>query len=98
MYLDDINIFSKIMDEHILHVEEVLCLFLDSGAPLKLSRSHFSMQSLDSLGHVIRPDLLRIATKNTEAIREAIPPSTQTQIRSSLGMCNVYGWLVPEFS
>jgi hypothetical protein len=39
---------------------------------------------------VIRPGKLEIATKNTDALRTAQPPRTQTELRSFLGLCNVY--------
>ncbi len=44
------------------------------------------------------PGKLRVANKTCSAIRDAEYPATVTQMRSFLGMCNVYRRLVPKFS
>ena len=42
------------------------------------------------LGHVIRPGRLEVERRNVVAIERARPPQNQTELRSFLGMCNVY--------
>eukprot|EP00171_Calliarthron_tuberculosum_P022431 IDg22431t1 len=55
-------------------------------------------QTVDYLGHVVRPGLLSVSEKNTASIKEAIFPESQTQLRSFLGMCNVYRRFVPNYA
>jgi hypothetical protein len=50
------------------------------------------------LGHVIRPGKLAVAEKNTSALKDAQPPATQSELRSFLGLCNVYRRFVPGFA
>ena len=98
VYLDDIIIFSKSAEEHLKHVEQVLSVLRTAGLSLKLSKCNFFTDTVDYLGHVIRPGLLQVATKNTEAIKGFQHPKTQTNLRSFLGMCNVYRRFVPNFA
>jgi hypothetical protein len=47
---------------------------------------------------MIRPGRLGVAEKNTTALRTAPLPRTQTELRSFLGLFNVYRRFVPHFS
>ena len=98
VYLDDIIIFSKDRETHLQHVDQILAVLHKNGLTLKLKKCHFFQQSVDYLGHVVRPGLLQVAEKNVEAIRLARPPRAKTQLRSFLGLCNVYRRFVEKFA
>jgi hypothetical protein len=53
---------------------------------------------VDYLGHVIRPWQLSVAEKNTAALKVTKYPTTQTELRSFLGLCNVYRRFVRGFA
>jgi hypothetical protein len=98
IYLDDVIIYSRSTEDHIQHVEEILSLLKQAGVSLKLKKCHFFQSSVDYLGHIIYPGKLAVANKNIESIRKAIFPTTRTQLRSFLGMCNVYRRFVDKFA
>jgi len=98
IYLDDVIVFSKTHDDHILHVDQVLELLRTAGVTLKLPKCHFFQPKVDYLGHVIMPGKLAIAGTATAAIREAIFPVTPTQMRSFLGSCNVFRRFVLNYA
>jgi hypothetical protein len=50
------------------------------------------------LGHVIRPGQLSVAEKTTAALKDTKHPTTQTELRSFLGLCNVYRCFFKGFS
>ena len=81
-----------------VHVEEILEKLQDAGVSLKLKKCRFFAETVDYLGHFIRPDLLEVATKNTAAIEGFGEPKTQMHLRSFLGVCNVYRRFVPNFA
>ena len=76
VYLDDIIIFSNSEDEHWEHVEEILSILKKFGLSLKLKKCHFFTKTVDYLCHVIRPGILEVATKNTQALRGFKEPAT----------------------
>jgi putative transposase len=62
VYLDDIPIFSRTPEEHVMHVQAV---FEKHGFYLKLSKCEFFKSSVPYLGHVIssagiRPDPTKV--------------------------------------
>ncbi len=65
---------------------------------LKLKKCSFFGQSVNYLGHTIRPGLLEVANRNTDAIQGFKVPTTQTELRSFLGLCNVYRRFIPNFA
>ena len=98
VYLDDIIVFSRTAEEHIRHVEEVLTTLQDAGFSLKLRKCEFFAETVDYLGHVIRPERLQVAQQKIEAVKGFKMPTTQTELRSFLGLCNVYRRFVPNFA
>ncbi len=98
VYLDDVIIFSTSVEEHIRHVDEVLSCLSSAGVTLKISKCHFFTTTVEYLGHIIKPGQLEIDQANTKSLREALPPSTRTQLRSFLGLVNVYRRFIPNFS
>ena len=89
VYLDDVIVFSNSKKDHLAHVAEALTLLGNAGLSLKLKKCHFFAETVDYLGHVIRPGRLGVAKKNTTALQKAPIPRTQTELRSFLGLCNV---------
>jgi transposase InsO family protein len=98
VYLDDIIIYSTSREDHYRHVDEVLTTLGRAGLSLKLKKCHFFQEAVDYLGHVIRPGRLEVAEKNTVALKEAKLPKTQTELKSFLGLCNVYRRFVARFA
>ena len=86
VYLDDIILFSNNAEEHVDHVREVLTVLKEAVFSLKLKKCRFFAKSVDYLENFIRPGPLEVATKNTEALRCFKEPTSQTELRSFLGL------------
>jgi hypothetical protein len=95
-YLDDVIVFSKSKKDHLAHAAEALTLLGNADLSLKLKKCHLFAETVDYLGHVIRPGRFGVAEKNTTALKTAPLPRTQTELRSFLGLCNVYRRFVPK--
>ena len=90
VYLDDIIVFSASQEDHLNHLRSVLQLLREAGATLRLKKCEFLKTRVKYLGHEILPGKLKILQKNLDAIEQAKAPTTKTQVRSFLGMCNMY--------
>ena len=98
VYLEDVIIFSKDMESHFAHVEEILKALCQAGITLKPSKCSFFTHTVKYLGHVIKPGTLQVDEVATMALKKASSPKTQTQLRSFLGLCNVYRRFLPRYS
>jgi len=96
--LDDVIVYSKTEEEHIGHVDHVLRLLREAGVTLRLSKCRFFRKTVEYLGHEIKPGRLGVMDAHTRALREAHFPTTRTQVRSYVGMCNVFRRFVPNFA
>ena len=97
VYLDDIVIFSNNVKEHLQHITKVLSLLNNAGMTLKLRKCFFLQQRVEYLGHIVAPGQLQVASKTCQAIKEMPPPRTITELRSFLGLCNVYRRFIKGF-
>ena len=60
IYLDDILVFSKTWEEHIVHVKKVLDVLRKEKLSVKMSKCKFAKTSLVYLGHIIGGFHLRV--------------------------------------
>ena len=98
VYIDDVIIYSKTVEEHIHHVDEVLTALGKAGVTLKMKKCTFFSDKVEYLGHVIRPGRLEVDGTNTASLRNAKPPTAKTELRSFLGLCNVYRRFIQNFT
>ena len=85
VYLDDILVFSKTWEEHIVHVKKVLDVLKKEKLYVKMSKCEFAKTSLVYLGHIIGGGHLRVDPTKVAVIVNWPRPNTITKIRSFLG-------------
>jgi len=98
VYLDDVIVFSRTVDEHIRHLREVLLLLEKAGVSLKPSKCHLFQQEVEYLGSVVRPGQLPVNQNNIKILAQALPPRNQTELKSFPGMCNVYRRFIKAYA
>jgi len=79
-------------------LDDVLGLLLAAGVTLKLPKCRFCRTTVEYIGHEITPGRLGVLQAHTKALREAAFPTTRTQVRSFIGMCNAFRRFVPNFA
>jgi hypothetical protein len=70
IYLDDLLIFSKTIDEHLKHLEEVFQIIKQHGLSLKQSKCHFFQRELRLLGFQISKEGLKPTQEKTQVIHD----------------------------
>jgi len=89
VYLEDVTVLSRNLDERIRHLREVLLLLANAENSLKSSKCHRLQQEVEYLGPVVRSGQLLVNEKNVKTLAQALRPRKQTELKSFLGMCNV---------
>jgi len=98
VYLDDVIVYSKTQREHVQHLDDILGLLRAAEVTLQLPKRRFFRTTVENVGHEITPGRLGVLQAHTKALREAALPTTRTQVRSFIGMCNTFRRFAPNFS
>lgn len=98
VYLDDIVIFSRNVEEHLKHIRTVLTLLRAAGMSLKMKKCFFLQRRVEYLGHVVSPGKLAVASKTVDTIQKMKPPRTVTELRSFLGLGNYFRKYVKDYA
>ena len=98
VYLDDILIFSRNLEEHVTHVRSVLRRLLDNSLYVKAERCEFLAPSFSFLGYIIARDNLRMDPAKVSAVTSWAPPETHKKLQRFLGFANFYRRFIRGFS
>jgi len=98
VYLDDIIIFSKSMDEHIQHLRTVFDLLTQENLKLKLSKCDFFKTKIKYLGHIITANGFHPDDGKIRSIIDYPEPLNVKQLTSFLGLANFYRKFVREYA
>ena len=84
IYLDDILIFSKDIDEHHQHVRMVLEKLIENNLYAKLQKCEFDQPKVEYLGHIISGKGIETDPKKIQSTRDwPIPTCTKDVQRST---------------
>ncbi len=96
VHLDDIGIFSKTWEEHLLILEKVLCCLKANGFTTNPLKCEWAIQETDWLGYWLMPVGLKPWEKCLSVILEQQPPHTLKEMCSFLGAVNTYQQMWPK--
>jgi len=97
VYLNDVIVFSRTVEEHFTHFDEVFGLLSRAGVSPEASKCFLFHGELDYLGHIVNRGHIRVNETNLVGLRLAEPPRTKKDLRSFLGMSNVYRRFVKDY-
>ena len=89
-YIDDLIIFSRWFDEHLLHLEQVFKRLREADVKLKPSKCHFVKAQVEHLGHIVSADGVRPNPAKITAVKDFPVPKSVKDLRAFLGLCNYY--------
>lgn len=97
-FIDDILVFSKTFDEHIIHLKKLLDAIREEGFRLKFTKCKFASDSVKYLGHILQKNTITPLKDNLKSIKDFPVPQNRKQIRQFLGKINFYGKYIPSVS
>lgn len=98
VYLDDILVYSKTLEEHITHVKEVLTRLRKNCLYAKASKCIFHSDSVNYLGYVVNPQGLFMDQDKISRILDWPEPTSIKSLQSFLGFANFYRKFIHNYS
>ena len=98
VYFDDILIYSKYLDEHVIYVRLVLAKLREEKIFAKLKKCSFCMDKVNFLGFVVFSQGVEVDEEKVKAIREWPRPKSASEVRSFHGLSGFYRRFIRNFS
>jgi hypothetical protein len=98
VYFDDILIYSKNLEEHVMYLKSVLEILRKEKLVANLKKYTFCTDKLVFLGFVVSKRGIEVDEEKVKAIQEWPMPTTISQVRSFHGLASFYRRFVRDFS
>ena len=98
IYMDDLIIFSKSLNEHIQHLTLIFKKLREFNLKIQPDKSEFLRKDVEFLGHIITPSGIKPNPSKLKAIEKFPIPKTPKEIKSFLGLVGYYRRFISNFS
>lgn len=98
IYIDDIMIATRTIDEHLEILIEVFRLLSENLLELRLSKCQFLYEKIDYLGYTVDEKGISPNYSNIKSIEEYPIPRNLKELQRFLGMCSYFRKFVQDFS
>ena len=98
IYLDDVIVYSKTEEEHLVHLCAILERFMEHGLKLKPSKCNFFCTEISYLGHKVSVARMELGTEGLKGIMEIAPPTMYAQVRKFLGTTGYFRHFIKGYA
>ena len=96
--IDNITIFSKTMEQHLVDVETVIEKLAKAYLKINVDKCSFAQDKVQVLGHIVSREGVKTNPTLVEGIRQKAPPTNITKVQGFLEMANFYRKFIPNFA
>ncbi|GBG93096.1 hypothetical protein CBR_g58781 [Chara braunii] len=98
VYLDDILVYSRSLEDHLGHLRQVLETLRLAKYKANHDKCEFVRQELEYLGHFVTPEGIGPLSDKIQAVQEWSEPRNVTDVRSFLGLTGYYQRFIKGYS
>lgn len=98
VYMDDVIVHSKTLEEHRTHLKEVFDKLRRAGLTLNPKKCVFLKKSVTFLGHVVSGKGIQPDPSHTDKIQNWPTPVNVEELRSFLGLASYYRRFIKDFA
>ncbi|GBG89026.1 hypothetical protein CBR_g48635 [Chara braunii] len=98
VYLDDILVYSRSLEDHLGHLRQVLETLRRAKYKANRDKCEFVRQELEYLGHFVTPEGISPLSDKIQVVQEWPEPRDVTDVRSFLGLTSYYQRFIKGYS
>lgn len=98
VYVDDILIYSRTVEEHLQHLKEVFSILKLNSLHINTKKCTFITDQLVFLGYIVSAAGIKVDSSKVQAVKDWPIPQNVGQLRSFLGLATFYRRFVRDLS